>query len=43
MTKNVKLQGIPPSVFYSEPNKHIGEDFVRYCFIKVSTDKIINA
>lgn len=34
MTKNVKLQGIPPSVFYSEPHKHIGEDFVRYCFIK---------
>ncbi|XP_017105033.2 kynurenine aminotransferase [Drosophila bipectinata] len=34
MTKNKGLQGIPPSAFYSEPNKHLGEDFVRYCFIK---------
>ncbi|KAH8273666.1 hypothetical protein KR018_007566, partial [Drosophila ironensis] len=34
MTKNKGLQGIPPSAFYSEPNKHLGEDFVRFCFIK---------
>ncbi|XP_068152184.1 LOW QUALITY PROTEIN: kynurenine aminotransferase [Drosophila tropicalis] len=34
MTKNMGLQGIPPSAFYSEPNKTLGEDFVRYCFIK---------
>lgn len=34
MTKNVGLQGIPPSAFYSEPNKHLAEDFVRYCFFK---------
>lgn len=34
MTKNMGLQGIPPSAFYSEPNKHFGENFVRYCFIK---------
>lgn len=34
MVKNVKLQGIPPSAFYSEPNKHLIEDYVRYCFIK---------
>uniref|UniRef100_A0A1B6EIW5 Aminotransferase class I/classII domain-containing protein n=2 Tax=Cuerna arida TaxID=1464854 RepID=A0A1B6EIW5_9HEMI len=34
MSKNVKLQGIPPSAFYSEPNKYLGENFVRYCFIK---------
>ncbi|XP_034661672.1 kynurenine--oxoglutarate transaminase 3 [Drosophila subobscura] len=34
MTKNMGLQGIPPSAFYSEPNKPLGEDFVRYCFIK---------
>lgn len=39
MTKNVGLQGIPPSAFYSEPNKHLGEDFVRYCFIK--TDDVL--
>lgn len=34
MTKNQGLQGIPPSAFYSEANKKLGEDFVRYCFIK---------
>jgi len=34
MTKNMGLQGIPPSAFYSEPNKPLGENFVRYCFIK---------
>ena len=35
MTKNVGVQGIPPSAFYSEDHKHLGEDNVRYCFIKV--------
>lgn len=35
MTKNVGVQGIPPSAFYSEEHKHLGEDNVRYCFIKV--------
>ncbi|KAI4459771.1 Pyridoxal phosphate-dependent transferase [Holotrichia oblita] len=34
MTKNVGLQGIPVSAFYSDAHKHIAEDFVRYCFIK---------
>lgn len=34
MTKNLGLQGIPPSAFYSEPNKHLAEDYVRYCFFK---------
>lgn len=34
MTKNVGLQGIPPSAFYSDPHKNLGENFVRYCFIK---------
>ena len=34
MVKNVGLQGIPPSAFYSKPNKLLGENFVRYCFIK---------
>lgn len=34
MTKTMGLQGIPPSAFYSEPNKHLAEDFVRYCFFK---------
>lgn len=34
MTKNQGLQGIPPSAFYSEGNKKLGENFVRYCFMK---------
>uniref|UniRef100_A0A1A9WRS4 Aminotransferase class I/classII large domain-containing protein n=1 Tax=Glossina brevipalpis TaxID=37001 RepID=A0A1A9WRS4_9MUSC len=34
MTKNMGLQGIPPSAFYGEPHKKLGENFVRYCFIK---------
>lgn len=34
MIKNVGLQGIPPSVFFSEGNKSLMENFVRYCFIK---------
>lgn len=34
MTKNISVQGIPPSAFYTKPNKHLGEDFVRYCYIK---------
>lgn len=37
MTKNVGLQGIPPSAFYGPDNKHLGENFVRYCFIKVKS------
>lgn len=38
MTKKMGLQGIPPSAFYSEPNKHLAEDFVRYCFFKDDTN-----
>ncbi|KAJ8936107.1 hypothetical protein NQ318_022929 [Aromia moschata] len=34
MTKNIGLQGIPPTAFYSTPNKHLAESLVRYCFIK---------
>ncbi|XP_058460727.1 kynurenine aminotransferase [Malaya genurostris] len=34
MTKTIGLQGIPPSAFYSESNKYLGEDLVRYCFFK---------
>ncbi|XP_025830409.1 kynurenine--oxoglutarate transaminase 3-like [Agrilus planipennis] len=34
MIKNVGLQGIPPTAFYSEPHKHLAENCVRYCFIK---------
>ncbi|XP_014482843.1 PREDICTED: kynurenine--oxoglutarate transaminase 3 isoform X2 [Dinoponera quadriceps] len=34
MIKNVGLQGIPPSAFYGPEHRHLGEDYVRYCFIK---------
>jgi len=34
LSKNKKLQGIPPSAFFSEPNKKIGENYIRFCFIK---------
>lgn len=34
MIKNVGVQGIPPSAFYSDEHKHLGEDYVRYCFMK---------
>lgn len=34
MTKNIGFQGIPPSAFYNESHKNLGENFVRYCFIK---------
>ena len=35
LSKNRKLQGIPPSAFFSQDHKHIGEDYIRFCFIKV--------
>jgi len=34
LSKNRKLQGIPPSAFFSAPHKYIGEDYIRFCFIK---------
>lgn len=34
MIKNVGLQGIPPTAFYSEAHKHLADKYVRYCFIK---------
>lgn len=34
MIKNLGLQGIPPSTFYSIDHKHLGENYVRYCFFK---------
>ncbi|KAK4882021.1 hypothetical protein RN001_005340 [Aquatica leii] len=32
--KNVGILGIPISGFYSETNKKVGENFVRFCFVK---------
>jgi len=34
LCKNKKLLGIPPSAFFSGPHKHIGESYIRLCFIK---------
>lgn len=34
MSKNLRLQGIPPSAFYSQGNRTLVEDYVRYCFFK---------
>jgi len=34
LTKNRGLQGIPPSAFFCQEHKHIGEDYIRFCFIK---------
>lgn len=36
LSRNRKLQGIPPTAFYSQDHKSIGEDYIRLCFIKVS-------
>ena len=36
LSKNRKLQGIPPTAFFSGPHKSIGENYIRFCFIKVS-------
>ncbi|KAH9629541.1 hypothetical protein HF086_014552 [Spodoptera exigua] len=32
--KETSVLTIPPSAFYSEPHKHLGENYVRFCFIK---------
>ncbi|KAJ0180954.1 hypothetical protein K1T71_003039 [Dendrolimus kikuchii] len=32
--KEASLLGIPPSAFYSEDHKYLGENFARFCFIK---------
>lgn len=34
MAKNVRVQGIPVSIYYSENTKKRAENFVRYCFFK---------
>ena len=41
MTKNVGLQGIPPTAFYSPEHKTLAEYYVRYCFIKVSACAVV--
>ncbi|XP_021370110.1 kynurenine--oxoglutarate transaminase 3-like isoform X1 [Mizuhopecten yessoensis] len=34
MTATKKLAAIPPSAFYSKGHKNLGENFLRFCFIK---------
>lgn len=34
MTTKLKLAAIPPSAFYHQEHKHLGENYVRFCFIK---------
>lgn len=34
LSKNKKLQGIPPSAFYSMDHKNLAEDFIRLCYFK---------
>lgn len=34
MIKKKKLAGIPPSAFYSAGHKSMGENYIRFCFIK---------
>ncbi|XP_076040063.1 kynurenine aminotransferase [Oratosquilla oratoria] len=34
LSRNRKLQGIPPSAFFSTSHKSIGENYIRFCFIK---------
>lgn len=35
MSKSLGLQGIPPSAFYSNKNRVLGENYIRFCFMKV--------
>ena len=34
LIKEKKLTAIPVSAFYSKDHKHIGEKYLRFCFIK---------
>lgn len=34
LTKNKKIQGIPPSAFYSQDHKVLAENFIRLCYFK---------
>lgn len=34
LSKNKKLQGIPPSAFYCTDHRNLAEDYIRFCFIK---------
>ncbi len=40
LTRVKKLAGIPPTAFYSAENKNLGENYIRFCFIKASLRNI---
>jgi kynurenine--oxoglutarate transaminase/cysteine-S-conjugate beta-lyase/glutamine--phenylpyruvate transaminase len=47
LSKNKKLQGIPTSAFYSEQDKALAQNLIRFCFIKqddtlAEAEKIVN-
>lgn len=42
LSKNVGVQFIPPSAFFSKENKYLGEDYIRLCFIKVRNIKFLD-
>ena len=35
MIKDARVQGLPLSAFYGEEHKPNGEEFIRFCFVKV--------
>lgn len=36
LSKNIKLQCMPFSIFFTEKDKLMAEDYVRFCFFKVT-------
>lgn len=34
MIKNLGIQGIPPTIFYSSNHKELAENYIRFCFLK---------
>jgi kynurenine--oxoglutarate transaminase/cysteine-S-conjugate beta-lyase/glutamine--phenylpyruvate transaminase len=43
LAKNVGVLALPVSSFYSDENKYLGENFIRFCFVKVrSIDRLIS-
>eukprot|EP01147_Barroeca_monosierra_P010513 gene10513-2641_t len=38
LTKEVGVAAIPPSCFYTLPNKHLAKNLARFCFVKANDD-----
>lgn len=41
MTAEKKLATIPVSAFYSKEHKHLAENYIRFCFSKVSQERYV--